>query len=307
MTLDANDEGFLLGRRMLFLGSAAVGMAGVLPPPALASARPFDRAPPSGLPREGRLPADAASRVAMYRRIRLRTDDGMVFWFFRGRNYAQQGANLIPLNDLSFGSFMKVVHRDDGGMDVISFELGFRTNLDSGKRTEQIYNPITDQMVDVPFAPVGPLRISYDAQNSLVLPEDIGGTRITVEHVPEVFYQLGDQACFQTHSRARAQTPGQPDRVLNDMSILTAPLAEALNPAVVSANSWGYGGDVTDYARWLKMPPGSGTQTLRSVGQKYHAYEQMPQDWRDMLAEADPEMAADPIEGLARDPMQYRN
>jgi hypothetical protein len=305
--LDFNDETFLLSRRTMMLGGAAIGAAAALPMSAFATTPESAPLVPGGLPREGLLPADPAIRSAIFRRIRLRTDDGMVYWFFRGRNYAQQGANLIPLNELSFGAFMQITHREDGGMDVASFELGFRTNLDSGTRTDQIYNPITDQMVDVPFAPVGPLRVSYDAQNSVMLPEDIGGTRITVEHVPEVFYQLGDQICFQTHTRARAETPGQPDRVLNDMSLLTAPLSEALDPAVASANSWGYGGDVTDYARWLRMPEGSGSQTLRSVGQKHHIYEQMPQDWRDMLAATAPEIAADPVGALRGAPLEYRN
>lgn len=304
---DFNDETFLLSRRTMMLGSAAIGATAAMPLGAFAATPEQGLVAPGNLPREGILPTDPAIRSAIFRRIRLRTDDGMVYWFFRGRNYAQQGANLIPLNELSFGAFMQVTQREDGGMDVASFELGFRTNLDSGTRTDQIYNPITDQMVDVPFAPVGPLRISYDAQNSVILPEDIGGTRITVEHVPEIFYQLGDQVCFQTHSRARAETPGQPDRVLNDMSLLTAPISEALDPNVASASSWGYGGDVTDYARWLRMPEGSGSQTLRSVGQKHHFYEQMPQDWRDMLAATAPEIAADPVGALRGAPLEYRN
>ena len=303
---DPNDENFLLSRRTLMLGGAALGAAGLISPPAFAQA-PHVASVPVVLPREGLLPADPAARIAMYRRVRLRTDGGMVFWFFRGRNYAQQGANLIPLCELNFGAFMQVNPLEDGGMEVVSYELGFRSALDSPVPTEQIYNPITDQMIDVPFAPVGPTRVRYDAHNTMQLPSDIGGTTITVEHVPEVFYQLGDQVGFQTHTRARAQTPGFPDRVLNDMSLLTAPLAQALDPSVTFAHAWAYGGDVTDYARWLRMPEGAGTQTLRSMGQKYERYEQMPQDWRDQLAAADPAMAADPVGGLNRPPETYRN
>jgi len=305
--LDPNDEGFLLSRRTLMIGGAALGAAGMLAQPSFA-ATAGPAAPAAGaLPREGVLPTGAAERIAMYRRMRMRNDAGAVFWFFRGRNYAQQGANLIPLCELSFGAFMKVTPNADGSLDVVQFELGFRSALDSAGPSEQIYNPITDQMIDAPFAPVGPTHLHYDAQNTMVLPEDIGGTTIEVEHVPEVFYQLGDQACFQTHTRARAKTPGQSDRVLNDMTLITSPLAEALDPARGFANAWGYGGDVTDYARWLKMPEGSGTQTLRSMGQKYEHYEQMPQDWRDQLAAGDPALAADPIGGLNRPPVIYRN
>lgn len=237
----------------------------------------------------------------------MRSDAGLVFWFFRGRNYAQQGANLIPLCELNYGAFMKVSPNDDGSMDVKQFELGFRAALDGGTRSEQIYNPITDQMIDLPFAPVGPLAIHYDASNTLQLPEDIGGTSITLNHIPEVFYQMGDEVSFQTHSSAVAHTPGKPDRVLNDMSIITSPFAEAVNASLGFANARAYGGDVTDYARWLKMPEGAGTQTLRSVGQKFERYEQMPEDWRKELASIAPEIAADPIGGLDRPTATYRN
>lgn len=304
---DPNDETFLLSRRTMMMGGAALGAAGMIGAPSLASAATTHSEGESLLGREGNLPTDHSSRLAMLRRMRMRTDDGMVFWFFRGRNYAQQGANLIPLCELNYGSFMKITNNADGSMSIRQFELGMRAALGTGPRSEQIYNPITDQMIDLPFAPVGPLTFQYDAENNLVVPEDIGGTTITVEHVPEVYYQLGNEVSFQTHSRARAVTPGKEDRVLNDMSIITSPLAEAIDPSVTFASARAYGGDVTDFARWLQMPPGAGTQTLRSVGEKYSTYEQMPADWRDALAAADPEMAADPIGGLDREMVEYRN
>lgn len=305
---DPCDENFLLSRRILMMGGMALGAAGVMGMPGLARASQEAVGAGAPLAREGVLPNDPAERNAMYRRMRLRTDAGMVFWFFRGRNYAQQGANLIPLCELNYGAFMRVTPKDDGGFTVRTYELGMRAALGTGPRSEQIYNPITDRMIDLPYAPVGPIDVDYDAQNNLQLDGDIGGTTITVEHVPEVFYQLGEEASFQTHSRAVAKTPGKPDRILNDMSIVTSPLKSAIDPRIAFAPARAYGGDVTDYARWLQMPADvEGTQTLRSVGEKYETFEQMPLDWRNALAEVDPEMAADPIGGLEREMAEYRN
>ena len=68
-----------------------------------------------------------------------------------------------------------------------------------------------------------------------------------------------------------------------------------------------HGSDVTDYARWWKMPPGLGTQTLRSVGQKVRRFADMPSDWIAMVAKADPKMAADPLSVLSREAALYRN
>jgi hypothetical protein len=296
---DLLDENLLISRRMMMASGLIMGAAAAMP--ALADTGP------APLMRETGIPSDRAARIALMRRVRMRADAGPVFWWFRGRNYAQQGATLIPLCELIFGAVMDVRPTADGGLEVMQYELGFRTALDSGLRAEKLLNPITGTMVDVPFAPVGPTKAVYNADNILQLPPMIGGTTITVDDVPEVFYRLGNMVCFQTHTRARAQTPGATDRVLNDMSMICSPMAEALDPKRSFASAWAHGTDVTDYARWLKMPAGAGTQTLRSVGEKAARYADMPQDWRDMVAKADPAMAADPMGVLARAQATYRN
>lgn len=309
---DPFDETFGISRRLMMLGGAAAGAAGALGLAGIGHAMDGAITAPAagaaGLAREGVIPADIATRNAIYRRVRMRTDSGMFFWFFRGRNYLQQGATLTPLCELNYGAFMRVVAHADGSLTVRSFELGMRAALGKGPRTDQLYNPFTDRMVDLPFAPVGPVEVKYDAANNLIFDGDIGGTTLDVTHVPEVIYQIGDEFAFQTHSAAVAHTPGKPDRVLNDMSIVTSPLAQAIDPKVTLAPARAYGGDVSDFARWLQMPADMpGSQTLRSVGEKYARYEQMPLDWRNALAELDPEMAADPIGGMEREKVIYRN
>ena len=299
--MDMNDETLLIGRRALMASGLALGTAAALP----AGCR--SRRASSGLMREDGIPDDPAQRSAIVRRMRHRTDTGMVFWWFRGRNYAQQGANLTPMCELIFGAMAKVIPNADGAMDLVQYELGFRTAPDTGERAEKLRNPITGDMVDVPFAPVGPSRVHYSADNVVQLPPQIGGSKFTVEHVPELFYRLGDQVCFQTHTRAVSIVPGVTDRVLNDMSMICSPAREALNPGVKFASATAHGSDVTDYARWWKMPPGMGSQTLRSVGQKVRRFEDMPRDWIAMVAKADPAMAANPLSVLDRAEATYKN
>jgi Protein of unknown function (DUF1838) len=299
--MDDNDDMLLMGRRALMASGLALGAASAFPAGAATGGAS------NGLLREQGISTDPAARSAIIRRMRHRTDSGMIFWWFRGRNYAQQGAALSPMCELIFGAFARVTPTADGGMDLLQYELGFRTAPDSGERAEKLRNPITGDMVDVPFAPVGPTRVHYSADNVVQLPEQIGGSAFTAEHVPELFYRLGDQICFQTHTRARSIVPGVADRVLNDMSMICSPAAEALNPRVKMARAWAHGSDVTDYARWWKMPPGLGSQTLRSVGQKVRRYEDMPADWRAMVAKADPAMAKDPMSVLDRAQAKYRN
>ena len=195
--VDGMTDGIAMDRRALMASGLALGAAASIPASATGT-----RVTGNPLLREGAIPLDPAKRVAIARRMRFRTDAGPVFWWFRGRNYAQQGAKLIPMCELIFGALMHVTPRADGGMDVMQYELGFRTALDSGERAEKLRNPITGELVDVPFAPVGPTAVRYSADNVVQLPESIGGSKFSVEHVPELFYTVGNTVCFQTHTRA---------------------------------------------------------------------------------------------------------
>ncbi|KAG5731190.1 hypothetical protein E4T56_gene4213, partial [Termitomyces sp. T112] len=81
-----------------------------------------------------------------------------------------------------------------------------------------------------------------------------------------------------------------------DLGMSGSPAAGALDPRRAFVSATAYGTDVTDYARWWKMPAGLGTQTLRSAGMKVARYADMPEDWRAMVDKADPAMAADPMD-----------
>lgn len=222
-------------------------------------------------------------------------------------NYAQQGAKLTPLCELVFGAVMKITPLADGGLEQTAYELGFRTAPGSNDRTDQLRNPLTGDMVDAPFVPVGPTTVRYTAAYALIFNGNIAGTKFTTEPMPELFYHIGDQISFQTHTAAISEVPGQTPRRLNDMSMITSPAREALDPKVQCASATGYGTDVSDYARWWKMPAGMGVQCLRSVGRKETDWAAMPHDWIAMLARVNPGGARDPRNLLTLKQEEYRN
>lgn len=252
------------------------------------------------------IPDDPAARAAIVRRMRYRSDAGMVFWWFRGKTYGQQGARLIPICGLLFGSMVQASPREDGGFDVRQYELGFRTDLASGERIDTLKNPITGETISIPFAPVGPTKVRYSADNVPQVDPAMGGSKFEYHHKPEQFWLAGDTVFAQYHSETVVHTPGQPDRLINDFGMIYSPARQALNPKVRNASAWVQGTDVTDYARWLRMPPGSGSQTLRSIGAKVQRFEDMPRDWLAMVAKTDPKMAADPMSVFSRDQATYK-
>nr|WP_281384794.1 DUF1838 family protein [Novosphingobium piscinae] len=220
--------------------------------------------------------------------------------------FGQQGARLFPLCGMVHGSMIKVAPRADGGFDAIQYELGFRTDLVTGERIDQLRNPVTGETIAIPYAPVGPTRLRFTADNVPEVPPTLGGSALHYRHVPEQFWRAGDTVFIQYQAETRVETAGQSDRTINDFGMIYGPARTALDPRVASAPAWISGTDVTDYARWLKMPAGSGTQTLRSIGAKVARFQDMPRDWIAMLAKADPAIAADPLSVFARAEAAYK-
>jgi len=291
--IDANDETLLLSRRAVFAGAAGTALAASLAP-ALAAATPAHPA------------LDAHQTAAIVRRMRYRTDAGTYFWWFRGRNHAQQGARLTPLCGMVFGSMIRLTPRADGGFDTRQYELGFRTDLVTGELIERLRNPFTGEMVEIPFAPVGPTAFRYSADNVPEVPAMLGGSKFTYTHNPEQVTRADDTVFVQYHAQSLVETPGKPDRVINDLGMMHAPAALALNPKVMSVPAWIEGTDVTDYPRWLNMPAGMGTQTLRSIGRKVHHIEDMPADWKAIVAKFDPELLKNPEAVFERKQATYK-
>ena len=302
--MDGQQDLHHLSRRTLMGGAVALGaMGAAFAAPGVAIAQ-ASRAGATG--QEG-IPDDPIQRAALVRRMRLRHDEGIVMWWFRGRNYAQQGPVLTPICGMVFGAIARISPRADGGLEMQQYELGFRTDLETGERLEKLVNPLTGQTVTVPYAPVGPVSFSYSPQNDLILPETIGGSRFTMTHYPELFWRAGEMVHIQYQTQAHIETEGKADRITNDFGNIYSPATEALDPERTTARAWVQGTDVGDYQRWLEMPPEMGNQTLRSVGAKVFDFDEMPTDWLEMVRKADPRMAANPLSIFDREEATYRN
>ncbi|NBC36346.1 DUF1838 domain-containing protein [Novosphingobium sp. FSY-8] len=291
-----------IDRRALMGGALGMGAGGLALASGIAPANAAAAAPALNA-----LPTTDAERSAMIRRMRFRTDAGYIWWWMRGETYAQQGAKLTPLFGLLFGSAMKVTPNADGSVDVLQTEVGFRFDLNTGKRLRTFRNPITNEDISIPYTPVGPTKAHYDPNNTLDLPAQVGGAMMQLHHATDRLYRVGEMVAFRTHTAAHVQTEGQADRDVNDLSILFSPAAEALNPKVTNATCWVQGSDVANYARWLKMPQGSGNQTIRTVGQKVTSLSDMPQDWLAMVEEEEPRLAREPEYAFTRAQSPYRN
>jgi hypothetical protein len=244
-------------------------------------------------------PARAADRLQLYRKLRYRTDDGLVWWWLQGPKYGQVGTTLTPLFTLVVGTLMRMRHRADGGFDLTTLEMVFLADVASGARLAEWRNPYTGETLPVKFDPLGPSTVAYRADNSRVLPTEIGGARLEASARSSEPLVVGDDVYVRDESTARVFSPGRTTPFeVNDISTYHGSLRELRDPGVTMARATVSFAEVTGWQRWMNMGERPGNLTSRSAGAKVADFAAMPANWRAMLAEVAPRIAADPVAAL---------
>ena len=238
----------------------------------------------------------------IYRKLRYRGDEGLVLWWLNGTKYGQVGPELKPLFDMHVGAILKVKNTPDGGYDVTSLEIVFYTDLKTGLFLREWVNPYTGKTISVKHSPLGPTRIHHDQNGDKVLPADVGGSKLESENVVGPPLIVGEDVWIKDDYTAAvfpADGKSATFRV-NDWSTYLGKLADITNPAMAFAPASVYLQEATSWQRWMGMGDGPGGLTSRAVGRKVASYAEMPEAWRKLVAEIDPEIAKDPIGALER-------
>ena len=239
--------------------------------------------------------------VTLYRKLHFRTDDGLAFWWLQGPKIGQVGATLTPLFTNSVGTIQRVRQLPDGGFEVTQLEMVFALDLETGAPLAEWRNPYTGEPLPIRFRPLGPTTIRYRPDNSRVLPTEIGGAPIesrATTHPPLI---VGDDVFVRDESIARVMSPGRTTPFeVNDIATYHGSLANLADPAVTMGEATVFFAEVTGWQRWMNMGDRPGSLTSRLVGRKVRRYEDLPESWRERLAQLAPDIAADPVAALDR-------
>lgn len=235
----------------------------------------------------------------LYRKLHYRSNDGVVFWWLQGPKYGQVGTTLTPLYQANIGTFQRIRYLEDGGFELTALEINLITDIQTGEPIEEWRNPYTGEVLPARFNPMGPNTIRYRADNSRVLPAEVGGARIesvVTLHPPLI---VGDDYFQRDEAVARVfpQGRGVPFEV-NDLAVYQGRVSNLADPAVAVGDATVFFAEVTGWQRWMNMGDRPGNLTSRMVGRKVQRYEDLPAAWRERLAKRAPKIAADPIAAL---------
>lgn len=230
-----------------------------------------------------------------------------MFWWLSGTKYGQIGPELTPLYDMQVGSLVRIRNTPDGGYDATSLELVFYTDLKTGTFLRQWTNPYTGEVIPIKHAPVGPATIRHTPAGEQIMPTELGGSKLEASSVNSPPLIVGDDVWIK-HDATAAVLPrdgkGAPFRV-NDWSTYLGKASEVMDVKTPFAAATVYLQEVTSWQRWMNMGDRAGSLTSRAVGRKVRAYAEMPETWRRLVADIDPDVAKDPVGVLDRPAAEF--
>lgn len=239
------------------------------------------------------IPADAR---LIYRKLRYRTDDGLLFSWIKGPYMAATGGDLVPMYALNLGSIQRVTQNADGSFDLIDLEVSFRVDVRTGERLKSLRNPITGEAVTVGGRGPIPTHLKVSADNEIIIPEAPGQPRYEHEHKPVDVFALGPiELAIRDRSHARVTAPDGSVSFLNEVSTISGPRDLILDPHTTTINARVQSNDVRSWPAWLNMGDRPGTLGLFANGGKVSRFADLPADWHAMLKRYYPQVAADPI------------
>ncbi len=235
-------------------------------------------------------------------KLRYRADNGPLFWWMKGTKLGQVNAAMRPLFDMQVGTIARIAHKPDGTFDLTSLEVVFYTDLETGARLRQWKNPYTEATVNVTHGPLGPETIAFKADARKVeVPREVGGAIIAGKFDSQASV-VGDDVWAQTQSTVSVtqKDAAVPPFQVNEWSTFHGRAADVLaaNKPFIPATS--HLQESTSWSKWMGMADRPGNLTARCIGAKVKTYAEMPEKWRSLMAEAHPDIAADPIGALDR-------
>ncbi len=240
----------------------------------------------------------------IYRQMRFAGDDRVFFWWLQGRRYGLIDNVLTPFFDMHVGSIHRCVDQGDGRYQVIGAQVGYYTHLETGALLENWLNPITGANVALAYAPLRANTSNFGPTGPVESASVNGAER---RHVLGPVSVVGDSVWLREEtyivvppSAAVAASGGgvaasRPLRV-HDMYTLQSPRAalrdSGLLPRWVPAL-----GQFNDFNSWsprFQMGDRPGTSLSRCAGRKERRWQDLPEKFRALAAQAHPQWARAP-------------
>lgn len=264
-------------------------------------------APVAMAPRAGRAAAsafDPANRdhiLAAYRKLAFTADASVTYVWLRATRFGLVDTQFTPFWEMHVGRMFTVADVAPGVFEVTSISAIFYTDVETGKYLETFKNPYTGKTVPVRYAPSRVGKTRYDRNGEERHAVERPGFNVTTSASLGPAWVQGDNVWLRADTNLKAipaeAGKGRPQHV-NDWSTYHGSLAQVTDPDVKNPPSTWIFNDINTWPEWLEMGDQPGNYVSRGIGHKAFAFDEMPDTWKMLMRQRNPDIARDPAGAL---------
>lgn len=243
---------------------------------------------------------DPAQLFKAFRKLAYSLDTSVTWWWMRGTRFGVVDSVATPFWDMYVGSWFTAKDMEDGAYEITMTGANYYTPPGSTSLLRSFKNPYTGEEVAVPNSPPRARRTLLNPEKASAFGDvNMPGMKTTRTS------DLGpgwieDQDVVIRGDLALTAEPIDPNSergvfTVNDWSTYVGKLSDVADPTVSNAPCAQYFTDILTFPAWLNMGDHPGSYVSRCYGRKVFAYKQMPETWRNLFAQAQPEAARDPV------------
>ena len=273
----------MLDRRTLLTGLGAIAL-GAFPRPTW---------PLAGLDLNNK--RDLLTAIA---KLRGATDERLVIGYVVGARYAVPEHRMIPMMGILAATFSQYRRISDEAFEARALEIGYFTDLNTGKLLEKWKNPVTGTTVDVPLTRMGPSRIILTA-DGLTVPRLSGeAAGLQLKHIFQPPVIVGDNV-WVTEQINIDGPPGPRPFVYNELSTFHGRKSELDDPARATVPTQVQYQSLITYRPWMGFGDTPGHTVARGAGMRAASIAELPPYFLELTRRLHPDVLKDPLAILA--------
>jgi len=231
-------------------------------------------------------------------KLRGATDSRLVIGYVVGARYAVPEHRAIPMMGILAATFSQYRRLDDDTFEARALEIGYFTDLSTGKVLEKWRNPVTGTTVDVQHTRMGPSRIVVTA-DGLTVPQPAGeAAGLKLQHAFQPPVVVGDNV-WVTEQISVDGPPGPRPFVYNELSTYHARKSELDDPAIAATATQIQYQSLITYRPWMGFGDAPGHTIARGSGVHVARISDLPPYYLELTRQRHPDVLKDPLALLA--------
>ena len=234
-----------------------------------------------------------SARLRAFTQMRGSLDDQLVIGYISGRYYGVVEEELTPLFGVSAATFARYRPAPQGGVEMVSFEQAYFTDLATGAYLKEWRNPYTGDTVSVPVSTMPPNKLLISPSLVFTLAKPMPGAK--VEHLVLPVDVIDDDVFFVEQVRVAFPGPAaaKPFRY-NEITTMRASLKDLSSPDLKRVPCAVTFSGLVGWRPWMMMGTRPGHLMAQGSGRYGVTLDKMPKAWLEATRKERPALLADP-------------